>query len=274
VLLAALVWARNKPSKPALVIMGWIAFALVQLQGLLGGLRVVLSQNEIGIFHGALAQLFFVLLCVMAMLTGPRWAAARQWQQEKLRPMHAIALLTVTLIFIQLVLGATMRHQHAGLAIPDFPLAYGRLWPATDPDAILRYNQQRVETSAVDPITADHVILQMMHRIVAVGIFAGVALFVWSSIRRLGSTHPVARLGWIWLGMILLQVVLGAATIWSRKAADIATAHVLIGALSLAMGTWLCILCARSPEKNAARALSDAPARETALIQGDPATQA
>ena len=40
------------------------------------------------------------------------------------------------LILLQLMLGATMRHQHAGLAIPDFPLAYGKLWP--DVDAMLK----------------------------------------------------------------------------------------------------------------------------------------
>jgi hypothetical protein len=38
--------------------------------------------------------------------------------------------------------------SHAGLAIPDFPLAYGGLWPATDAASIETYNQTRVEVSA------------------------------------------------------------------------------------------------------------------------------
>jgi len=47
---------------------------------------------------------------------------------------------------------------------------------------------------------------------------------------------------WGWLGLILVQAVLGAATIWSNKAADIATSHVLVGALSLAFGAMLSIM--------------------------------
>src|SRR5207245_3952670 len=73
VLLAAAVWARNEPAAGVLPQLGWLAFALVQLQGLLGGLRVVLLKDQIGIIHAVLAQLFFVLLCVIAVRTSRRW---------------------------------------------------------------------------------------------------------------------------------------------------------------------------------------------------------
>src|SRR5581483_3251090 len=72
VLLAALVWVRSAPARP-LVALGWLAFGLVQLQGLRGGLRVVLLKDEIGIVHAALAQIFFVLLCVIALFTSRWW---------------------------------------------------------------------------------------------------------------------------------------------------------------------------------------------------------
>ncbi len=58
------------------------------------------------------------------------------------------------LMLAQLVLGATMRHEHAGLAIPDFPAAYGKLWPATDAGAIWRYNENRNGAVDYNPITA------------------------------------------------------------------------------------------------------------------------
>jgi hypothetical protein len=45
----------------------------VQIQGLLGGLRVVLKQDEIGVYHAALAQGFFVLLCAIVVLTSRWW---------------------------------------------------------------------------------------------------------------------------------------------------------------------------------------------------------
>src|SRR6266705_268310 len=75
VLLAAAVWVRNQPAARPLPLLGWLAFVTVQLQGLLGGLRVVLFKDEIGIFHATLAQLFFVLLCVIALLTSRWWRA-------------------------------------------------------------------------------------------------------------------------------------------------------------------------------------------------------
>src|SRR5262249_9494620 len=69
VLLAAIVWVRNEPARRPLPQLGWLAFALVQIQGLLGGLRVVLVIDGIGVFHGTLAQLFFVVLCAIALLS-------------------------------------------------------------------------------------------------------------------------------------------------------------------------------------------------------------
>jgi heme A synthase len=55
----------------------------------------------------------------------------------------------------------------------------------------------------------------------------------------------MTRLAAFWLGLILCQVILGAATVLSDKAADIATAHVLVGALSLATGAMLSIVAFR-----------------------------
>ncbi|HEU5124081.1 MAG TPA: COX15/CtaA family protein [Verrucomicrobiae bacterium] len=248
VLLAALVWVKHQPASRALVRLGWTAFVLVQVQGLLGGLRVVLFQDQLGIFHAALAQIFFTIICVIALFTGRNWKKFQIPKFPGLPSLRRAVLGTTILIFIQLLLGATMRHQHAGLSISDFPLAHGQLWPATDPDSILRYNQERVEISALNPITAFQVQLQMVHRLVAVLILFAVAMSAWLAVRKIGLRHSFSKLSLGWLGLILLQVVLGAATVLSHKAADIATAHVLVGVLSLVTGTALCIFTSRSLE--------------------------
>ena len=255
VLLAAAVWARNAPAERPLPQLGWLAFACVQLQGLLGGLRVVLLSDGLGIFHATLAQAFFVLACAIAFLTSKAWQrlrpgasasseAVESGGQPAVRvhgaPRWRLVLAgTTLLIFVQLILGATMRHQHAGLAIPDFPLAYGKLWPATDPESVARYNERRIEVTAANPITAFQIELQMAHRVAAALILAGVGFCA----RRVRN-----RLGFAWLGLMLAQAALGACTIWSNKAADIATAHVLLGALSLATGVLWCIVSYQSPE--------------------------
>jgi cytochrome c oxidase assembly protein subunit 15 len=141
-----------------------------------------------------------------------------------------------------------MRHQHAGLAIPDFPLAYGKLWPATDPESVAHYNERRVEITAANPITAFQIELQMAHRMAAALILAAVMGCAWSASRNFTWRSPLTRLAMFWLGLIVAQAGLGAATVWSDKAADIATAHVLVGALSLATGAIWCIISFQSPE--------------------------
>jgi heme a synthase len=241
VMFAAALPFRNEPAKRPLPLLGWIAFWGVQFQGLLGGLRVVLFKDEIGIFHATLAQLFFILICVIALLVSPAWPSLR----AKLLPnttLSRLVWIATGLIFCQLVIGAGMRHQHAGLAIPDFPLAYGKLWPDTSPEAVASYNKQRIEVTAARPITAGQINLHMVHRIMAVAILAMVAAAAIVAVRLGGIRSSVAKLCLFWLAMILGQATLGAFTIWTDKAADIATAHLMGGALSLAFGAILCIL--------------------------------
>ncbi|MFM1768794.1 MAG: Heme synthase [Verrucomicrobiota bacterium] len=246
------------------------AFFAVILQGVLGGLRVAAMKPQLGILHGTLAQLFFVLLCVIALRTSPWWqrtAPAGQGGAASGRPAGnpatgwRWALLAVTVLILgQLMLGATMRHQHAGLAISDFPLAHGRLWPQMDEAAIQRYNQERMEVRATNPITAFQVGLQMAHRVMALAIFVGVAWVAGAARRRLGPGAPLARLTTSWFALILLQVLLGALTIWTNKAADIATAHVAVGALSFATGVlgvvvaWRAVVPAAAPAGTVPRA--------------------
>lgn len=246
---AALVWPGSDPAPKWLRRLGLIAVAAVIVQGVLGGLRVTHIKDELGIFHATLAQAFFVLMCAIALFTA-RWWSNRSGQQQQVSPEQAHALrglapfylTTTALILVQLALGATMRHQHAGLAIPDFPLAYGKLWPDTNPSSIELYNQQRLEVVAVKPITAGQIHLQMTHRVMALLILISVTCCAWLTLKRIRGKNFWTISAWGWAGLILTQVLLGAATIWSGKAADIATAHVFFGALSLALGSLICIV--------------------------------
>jgi cytochrome c oxidase assembly protein subunit 15 len=257
VLLGGIVWVKNAPAARPLPALGWWAFWLVQLQGLLGGLRVVLDSHVFagtrlgivfGVFHGCLAQVFLVLLAVIALFTSRWWmerqAPARREPDHQRAgavpgaPVTWLVLGTTLLVFIQLLIGATMRHQHAGLAIWDFPLAHGAWWPDMGAEAIQRYNATRIEVAAAAPITAFHVGLQMVHRLTAVAILLAVAACAW----RLRGHPTLWRWGWLWLGMVCTQAALGAWTVWSHKAADVATLHVLLGALTLVVGALMSLI--------------------------------
>ena len=238
------VWLWLKDSRRWMHWLGIAAFLGVVAQGILGGLRVTMKMNSLGIFHGAVAQTFFVLVCAIALFTSRFWVelAAKQNTFFVSRGLRSHVLFVTILIFAQLLIGATMRHQHAGLAIPDFPSAYGKIWPDTSAAAVAGYNMHRVEINGENPITAFQILLQMIHRLVALLILAGVASAAWLAQKRLGGKDPLAKLAFGWLALILAQVALGAATIWTNKAADVATAHVMVGALSLVTGALWCLI--------------------------------
>lgn len=221
-------WVRN---------LAVIAFLAVCLQGLLGGLRVSLYKDEIGIFHAMLAQSFFSLLGILAVVTSPRFIL-RKWDvflpDRVLRNLVTAATLA---IFVQLALGATMRHEHAGLAIPDFPLAYGKILPDTSAVAISEINAKRMADDQV-PTSAVQIWVQMAHRGVACLILVLVAAAAYRAFTNIPA-RPAAFWCGVWLSMIFAQVLLGAWTIWSNKAADVATTHMALGALSLFTGVLL-----------------------------------
>jgi heme a synthase len=244
-LAASFVWPACEPSPKWLRVMGVSAFVAVVVQGVLGGLRVTELDARIGIFHATLAQLFLVLVCAIALSQTGFWRRLPVQAETDGRRFRFFFVATTCLILGQLVMGATMRHQHAGLSIPDFPMAYGKIWPDTSPAAVLRYNQNRINAVDYNPITAFQIVLQMLHRIMAAAILIATGWGAWRAGRYLGRRHPLARLAFVWLGLVLMQVFLGAATIWTGKAADVATAHMACGALCLVTGGLTSVLSFR-----------------------------
>jgi cytochrome c oxidase assembly protein subunit 15 len=235
------VWLWLREPRAWLRWLGVCAFFAVLLQGLLGGLRVTMMKDQIGIVHATLAQSFFVLMTLIAVFVSGVGSGLVS-RIRSARPSMTLQWLTVGstgLILIQLILGATMRHQHAGLAVPDFPLAYGRVWPPTDAPFLQTINSQRLNSEQSNPITAFHIRLHMAHRFVALSIVLLTGIVAWKARRECGAGSFLAKLTLAWAGIICLQGALGAATVWSNKAADIATAHVLIGALGFLTGTLL-----------------------------------
>jgi cytochrome c oxidase assembly protein subunit 15 len=222
--------------------MGGVVPLFVLLEGTIGGLRVVLSEDQLGILHGCLAQLLFVSVSLIGLFTSRWWIEGRSDFTPSKWSGRTLAI--TALIFCQLMLGATMRHQHAGLAIHDFPLAYGQVWPNTDPTSVEHYNTERLKhhtlLGATEPLTTALAInLQMAHRVGAVLITVAIlaaAAGMWISP---GSAPILRRWSAVWVGLVFVQFALGAFTIWTNKAADVATMHVAVGALTFVLGTLL-----------------------------------
>ncbi|MGB8342070.1 MAG: COX15/CtaA family protein [Chthoniobacterales bacterium] len=230
------IWLWLSKAERWVKTLGWVSLGAVVLQGILGGLRVTLLKDQIGIFHACLAQAFLGLLVIIALALSPVWRRLASFGGNV--PSRALAIFGIVIsgfIYGQLALGATMRHQHRDLAILDLPLAYGQIIPQTDPATIARINQAR-DAQALSDVSAGQIWLQMAHRFVAAIIGLTIAIF-WYLVRRERARPPFLRnLSNLWLALVLLQITLGAWTIWSNKAADIATAHVAVGAITFATG--------------------------------------
>lgn len=109
VALAATLWWKE--SQPWLRWLGVVALVAVIIQGVLGGLRVVLLQHTLAIIHACFAQAFFVLAASLTLFTSMEW---RTPPVQKRIPdgdrIRRLALLTVVLMYGQLICGAVLRH--------------------------------------------------------------------------------------------------------------------------------------------------------------------
>jgi len=195
--------------------LGVIALAAVITQGILGGITVLWYLPEpISIAHASLAQLVFCLAATIALATSPGWRRGYEsvGGVPEDRTLRLVATGTTALVYAQIIVGATMRHTDAGLAIPDFPWAFGQLVPPHWSAEIAVHFAHRVGALVVATMvlaTAGHVLYH--HR------------------RRRALTWPAAIL----TALVCAQITLGALTILSRKHYIINSLHVVTGGMVL-----------------------------------------
>jgi len=198
-----------------LVGLGIFAAVLVVVQALLGAMTVKLRLPPwVSSLHQATAMAFFCLVTSLAFLTRQRLnsSACDPGQFRKRLGWMTLAVISVT--YLQIVAGAVMRHVRAGLACGyDFPLCQGHIWPLG-----LHLGVQ----------------VHMLHRMG--GVLVGIAvvllsLWIWR--------HPVQVRGLRFLSaaaavMVLIQISLGAAVIFTSRELVTMTLHSSLGAALLA----------------------------------------
>ena len=128
VALAAALWRAGGRLRA----LGVVAVVAVVLQGVVGGLRVLLTTETLAMVHGPVAQAFFALIVALALATSSRMAIAPPAFDGATR---ALAVVTAGLVYLQIVLGALLTHAgylvaHLAGAVAVFvvaPLATARL---------------------------------------------------------------------------------------------------------------------------------------------------
>jgi cytochrome c oxidase assembly protein subunit 15 len=213
--LALMAWTwRAEPRRWVRQLVA-IAFGLIVVQAILGGITVLFELPlAIAVAHAATAQALFCLMVSIAIFTNPRWESTSHIDDAPARiALPTLAAATTVIIYMQILIGALMRHMSAGLVIPDFPLSFGQLVP---------------------PLFDKYIAINFAHRCGAVVV---TAMVLWTVARVIRTHRDVAALRRPALGLFLLlvmQICLGALTIWSGRGVLPTTSHVAIGAAVLA----------------------------------------
>jgi cytochrome c oxidase assembly protein subunit 15 len=232
-------WLRRAEPRRWVRRLGYLALAAVVTQGLLGGITVLwLLPDPVSIAHAGLAQIVFCLLVTITVVTSRNWRTPVPHDDRRLQ---AVAVLATAGVFGQILLGATMRHRGAGLAIPDFPLVFGGLVPPVwDPQIALHYG----------------------HRVGAVVAGTLVVAAAAHALYHHRAHADLRRPALLLLALLPLQIGLGGLTVMSRLHYIINSLHVAGGAMVLAASLVLTLRAYRSRIVAAtdAQAVEPAPA--------------
>ena len=222
-------WTAHRERRPGVRRLGWLALVAVCVQGGLGGLTVIyLLPTAVSVMHACLAQTFFLVTVAMAYATSREWLGAAGGEDDA-GGVRASAYAVTAVVYVQLLLGALMRHLDAGLAIPDFPLAFGQLVP---------------------PLGDPRVAVHFAHRLGAIAVLFAVGRAVYCA-HRSGDVRFVRPARLLAL-LVLVQVGLGASVIWTGKAVYPTTAHVATGAAVLGTAFFISLRAHRHLRAHAA----------------------
>jgi cytochrome c oxidase assembly protein subunit 15 len=209
------VWIARREERSWVRRLAYLALGAVLAQAALGGITVLFYlPTAISVSHAGLAQLFLALIVTLAVVTSRFWLSRRAAKEgAEVNAVVNLATASTLMVYLQILLGAVMRHKGAGLAIPDFPLVFGGLIPPKLDFAIgIHYT----------------------HRIGAL-VVATLIFWTLGRVMRVARDEPaVRRPAFLMAGLVLVQGTLGGLVVWTSKAVLPNTLHVGTGALLLA----------------------------------------
>jgi cytochrome c oxidase assembly protein subunit 15 len=231
---------------------GFLALGLVIVQGLFGGLTVLFLQpTPISVIHALFAQTFFMVTILIAYGLSDERAHRIPYDKVGHAGLKIPAYWVMGLVYIQLIIGALMRHTQSGLAIPDFPLAGGYLLPPFNQTMLNTVHAMQFDLD-VPFASMSQVVVHFLHRFGGVSVAIAIGWLSWKIFQLKDSDNRIYRQTVLLDMLLLLQITLGAFAIWSLKEPLITSIHVVNGAtiLGLSMLMVLRILPVRLQGKN------------------------
>ncbi|MBZ5650374.1 MAG: COX15/CtaA family protein [Acidobacteriia bacterium] len=108
------VWTWRADPRRWMKYLGLTALGLVVAQGILGGLTVLFYlPPAVSSAHAALAQTFFCVVVLIALFTARSWVeeTPRIENDERHPSLFTLCLLSIFVLYVQLILGAMFRHH-------------------------------------------------------------------------------------------------------------------------------------------------------------------
>ena len=198
------------------------AFLLVVFQGVLGGITVIyrlptlVSTAHLGASMLFLAALFYLFLTINQNSTHEN--------QTSIPPCaHHFSLILLVLVYVQILLGALVKHTGASLACLEIPFCQGSLWPSGGSGLLY---------------------LHMTHRLVGMGL--GILLLgfpIYLKVKNISSHQPI----WLLIILTAAQITLGFLSVYTYLDLPVALGHLGVGALLLLTLVYISIRVKASP---------------------------
>jgi cytochrome c oxidase assembly protein subunit 15 len=186
----------------------WFSVAVlvaVIVQGLAGGIRVLRDDRAMAMFHGCTGPLFFGLTVAMVAFVSRRWQSDEPRRAvEGSGQVCILAVVTCILAYLQIVVGAVLRHMPV----------------------------------SADPITFTSAV--RFHLFLAAILSLHIVALVWTVLRRVRRIHPLGGLACALLVLLVIQLALGGGTWIVRFAAPSwVPAWAALGREAVQDGGWL-----------------------------------
>lgn len=212
--------------------VGIVALGLVIFQGVLGGMRVLFDERTLAMLHGCTGPMFFALTVAIVVFTSRSWTKPTFAPISSAANIRWLSIATAVLAYLQIMLGAVLRH----VPVDAEPMTF---------------------------------ILAVKSHLGLAGVLA-LHILALAALLQIRARH-IQPLNWLSIalaGLLLLQTVLGAST-WVVKFAvpawattwispqsvavqeggwaqtHVITAHVAVGSLILGTSVALALYCQR-----------------------------
>lgn len=191
-----------------------VAFCLVVFQGGLGGLTVIYKlPTAISTAHLSTAMIFFSTMLWITLRATFRVGTGSPRPQVKGGVTPPLLCVAAVAVYLQIVLGALVRHTGAGIVCPDIPFCLGQAWPLD-----------------LHPATRLH----MLHRYAGVAVAVLVCWAAVTTLRQVMDSAVIRNLAVVAIVLVCFQIFLGIVSVQTSLATAMITAHLGTAALILA----------------------------------------